>query len=649
MAALLCPVPVPTASPLRVSIIVLAYRHVENLTKCLESLRKHVPPDIAHETIVFSNGLGVEALIEVQRRFPNVRLRFSPVNLGFAGGCNSAARHACGEYLVLLNDDAEVEPGWLESLIDAFELEPGVGAVGSRILRPDGSVQESGSVIWSDGFALGVGRDLPEDTGQYSYRRQVDYCSAASLLIPRDVWNDIGGMDEEYHPAYYEDVDLCFTLRARGLKVIYEPRARIRHTESSSTDEHFRRFLFDRNRRRLREKWATELADCEPPPTPGNRQAGIARALRRAAGWRRRILVVDDCYPERSLGAGLGKMLSVIEELSEFAAVSFLSTAGMGGDPSMLHRLGVEVVEEPLDVHVRRPDTLYSVIVVSRPHNFDRYEAVLRRWQPQAPIVYDAEALFHVRLLRQAAVSGDAAITAEAEAMQQMERRISVQADRIVCISADEAELVGAVPGHAPVDIVEPRRLGVRWTEPGFAERRDAVLVAGWLSGPMSPNVDGLVWFANEVVPYLVKRLPWARVRVTGGCPPETVTCLAGPAIQFIGHVADLDDVYSSARVAIVPLRFGAGVKIKAIEALLHGLPVVATTCGGEGINVLGRPVIDVADDPEAFADRLATLLDDPAVWEKRRESLRSLIDVWDSTPARPWRAVIEETLIGRR
>jgi GT2 family glycosyltransferase len=296
MSALISPAPVPTAGRIRVSIIVLAYLHVDKLLNCLESLRTHVPADIAHEVIVFSNGLGIAALVDVQRRFPDVCLKLSPVNLGFAGGCNGAARYARGQYLVFLNDDAEVEPGWLESLIDSIEMEPGVGAVGSQILRPDGSVQESGSVIWSDGSTGAVGRDLPPGTSEYSYRRQVDYCSAASLLIARDVWNEVGGMDEEYHPAYYEDVDLCFTLRAKGLKIIYEPRSRIRHAESSSTDEHFRQFLFDRNRRRLREKWVAELADCEPRPAPQNWQTGIARAIQRAQG---RAVIVEEAHSGR--------------------------------------------------------------------------------------------------------------------------------------------------------------------------------------------------------------------------------------------------------------------------------------------------------------------------------------------------------------
>jgi hypothetical protein len=186
----------------------------------------------------------------------------------------------------------------------------------------------------------------------------------------------------------------------------------------------------------------------------------------------------------------------------------------------MLQRLGVEVVREPLETHVSRPEVLYAAIVVSRPHNFDRNAAVLRRWQPQAPIVYNVEALFHLRLQRQAEVSGDPEVAAEVATMRALEQRIAVDADRIVCISTDEAEVVPSVPGHAVVDVVEPRRLGAQWTEAGFFERRDALLVAGWLAGPTSPNADGLGWFATEVVPHLVRRIPWARVWVTGGRPP---------------------------------------------------------------------------------------------------------------------------------
>jgi glycosyltransferase involved in cell wall biosynthesis len=123
------------------------------------------------------------------------------------------------------------------------------------------------------------------------------------------------------------------------------------------------------------------------------------------------------------------------------------------------------------------------------------------------------------------------------------------------------------------------------------------------------------------------------------------VTSLAGLVIHLVGHVDDLADVYASARVVIVPLRFGSGVKLKAVEALLHGVTMVATTCGAEGIDLLSQPAIDVADEPEEFAERLASLLEEPAVWEERRATIRDLVERWGSTPARPWRSVIDEVL----
>jgi hypothetical protein len=166
---------------------------------------------------------------------------------------------------VLLNDDAIVLEGWLESLVDAISHDDQAGAVGSRILHEDGTIQEEGAVIWADGATTLLGyMSVPQADSDRRLRR-VDYCSAASLLVRRDTWEAVGGMDEGFFPAYYEDVDLCLGIEAKGQSILYQPRSTVIHHEGSSTTRLYRSFLAGRNKHRLAARWAAALALHEPP------------------------------------------------------------------------------------------------------------------------------------------------------------------------------------------------------------------------------------------------------------------------------------------------------------------------------------------------------------------------------------------------
>lgn len=639
----------PSPDSVEVSILVLVYRDPDNLCRCLDSVFRCVPRDIPFEVVVLDNGGPPGRLARAQRLFPWVRSIQVPVNLGFGGGCNRAARAARGRFLVLLNDDATVLSGWLEALLQAVEDDPRTGVVGSRIVRPDGSLQEAGSVVWRDGSTWGVGRGRPPHGGDFDFRRDVDYCSAASWLVRREVWQAVGGMDEEFHPAYGEDVDFCLRARQLGWRVVYEPRSRIVHLETASSDVDARTFLIERNRARLRQKWSQELALRLPPPAPAEREAALLRAVHLARGAPPRLLVIDDRYPEQGLGSGFPRMMSVLQDLAAVGAVSFFPSAGRDGDRSWLQRIGVEVVGESLEEHLRRPETLYDVVLVSRPHNYARFAASVRRWQPQAVLVYDAEALFYRRLERQAEVTGDATAAREAREMRAVEEQVFDTADWVVCLSQAEAEVVRRRRGDGRVRVLEPRGIAARLTDAGFWQRRDLLAATGWLHGGPSPNVDGLRWVATEVLPRVRSSLPWTRLLVTGGQPPPEVAGLAGPSLSFLGHVPDLVSVYAAVRVAVVPMRFGSGVKIKTVEALLHGVPVVATSVGAEGIEVGGEPAIVIADDAEAFAEAVVTLLCDRAAWERRRRAIERLLARWEAIPAHSWSQLVREVLSARR
>ncbi len=429
----------PSLDPI-VSVIIVATGAAPDLLGCLRALAVNTK-DVPFEVIVVENGVEPSVSDDLSFGVRGVNIVRSGVNRGFAGGCNLGAHQARGVYLVLLNDDAEPEPGWLAPLVEAAET-PGVGAVGGRVLLSDGTLQEAGSIIWKDGSSYGVGRDLPGDAVSLRFRRRVEYCSALNFLVRRDIWNELGGLDEGYFPAYYEDVDFCLRIAERGNIVLYEPRSVVRHFESRSSTQRYKEYLCLTHRRKLLERWPKVFeGPTHAEPIDGD---SVEEAIHLAMGSPPRVLVIDDRMPDSRLGSGYSRMFDVVQEISAAGyRVSVFPTIGIVDDPDVLGALGVGVVTEPLNEHLSRRSARYEVVIISRPHNFERYGSMVRELQPQAHLCYDAEALFHRRLEAQAELASEGAareaLFSAADEARTVEAEMARSVDTIVCVSADEA------------------------------------------------------------------------------------------------------------------------------------------------------------------------------------------------------------------
>ena len=347
-----------------VSVCILVVSDHGLIEGCLDSLMDN-RPSAETEVVVVANGIGGEQFSSLRERDDIVLVR-SAVNVGFAGGNNLAARFARGRYLLLLNDDSLVEAGFIDRLLSAFERDRLLGAAGGTILWPDGTLQEAGSVLWSDGWAAHVGAGFPAESIAYHYVRYVDYISANGLLVDRQAWDAVGGLDERYFPAYFEDADLCLALWDHGYRVAYEPRARLTHLESQSTSTLFREFLMIRNRALFVAKWATLLQSYADHPDPID-SAAMDAAVYRAERSLGRALVI-----ESSANATEWHWLITIEALAIAGwSVTVSVPAREQGKPSAdqairdrMVDLGVDVREEPPEGLIfRYGDDLEAVLV----------------------------------------------------------------------------------------------------------------------------------------------------------------------------------------------------------------------------------------------------------------------------------------------
>lgn len=279
------------------SIIVPVYGQIAYTLNCLESLLAHSTRYSA-EIIVIDDGSADETA-HVLPLLAGIRYLRNPENLGFVRSCNAAAAAARGRLLVLLNNDTRVLPGWLDALLNSFSLFPNAGLIGSKLLYPDGTLQEAGGIIWRDGSAWNYGRNDDPNRPNYTHARQVDYVSGASIAVPAALWAEFGGFDDLFAPAYCEDADLALRLRASGREIWFQPQSRVIHYEgrTAGTDTGSGAKVYqESNSKKLFLRWRKTLE--------AHRPNGDAPYFERERGVRARALVVDATTPTPKQDAG---------------------------------------------------------------------------------------------------------------------------------------------------------------------------------------------------------------------------------------------------------------------------------------------------------------------------------------------------------
>ncbi|MCY7353545.1 MAG: glycosyltransferase [Lysobacter sp.] len=595
------------------SIVIPVFNQFEHTLRCLRALAQH-PPAAACEIIVVDDGSS-DATSESLPQITGVRYHRRSANGGFIAACNDGAAQARGDFLVFLNNDTVPQPGWLDALLRTFEQHPRTGVVGAQLLYPDGRLQEAGGVVFADGSAWNYGKFASPDDPRYAYVRDADYCSGAAIAIPSTLFRSLGGFDLRYAPAYYEDTDLAFAVRAAGHRVVYQPRARVVHVEGvtagNDTGSGVKAYQI-RNQAIFREKWSSALA-LQPAaghvPTP---------LLLHAA--QRQILIIDALTPQPDHDSGSLRLVNLMRLLREEGAhVVFLPSnrRHAGGYTTALQQLGVEVWYAPhakrAPAWLREHGARFETIMVCRHYVASEFLDLLRRHAPQAKIAFDTVDLHYLREMRGAELVDDAALKRAALQTRARELAVIARSDVTLVVSETERAVLSKDASAAKVEVLSNLHQ-LAGSGQAFEQRQDLVFVGGFRH---PPNVDAVCWFVDRVFPLIRAQLPEVKFHCIGHHATSDVLALARHAGVIVhGHVADITPYMDGARIALAPLRYGAGVKGKINMSMAHRQPVVATSCAVEGMYLRDGHDVLVADTADAFGEAVVRLYRDEALWQ---------------------------------
>ena len=609
-----CGLDLPLSDTPLVSVIIPIYGQIGYTIRCLASIQKYAP-GMPFEIIVV-NDCSRDNSLEVLAQVRGIRLVRNEVNQGFIRSCNAGAAVAKGAFLCFLNNDTEVSPRWLDELLRTFSTFPGTGLSGSKLVYPDGRLQEAGGILWQDGSAWNFGRLQDPLLPAYNYAREVDYCSGASIMIPTSLFVELGGFDEHYLPAYCEDSDLALKIREKGYRVIYQPMSVIVHYEgiTSGTDlQQGAKAYQVSNSKKLFERWQPFLANYQP------NGVDVDNAKDRAS--HRRVLVLDHCTPTPDQDAGSVTVFNTLLLLRDMGfQVTFIPEDNFLYMPDYtvaLQRIGIEVLYAPyvnsVEQHLKESGERYDLVLLFRPVVVERNIKAVKKYCKNARVLYHTVDLHFLRMEREAELQNDPDKRKAAAEMKEREFATIQASDLSIVHSTAELTLLAPELPDEKISVF-PLIMDVRGTEKKFLQRRDIVFVGGYQH---APNVDAVQYFVQDIMPLLRERLPGVRVRVVGSSPPPVILEMASEDVIIEGFVEDLSPLLDQVRVSLAPLRYGAGIKGKIGTALAAGLPVVATSLAAEGMGMVEGEHVLVADGPDDFAAAIVRLYEDEALWNK--------------------------------
>ncbi len=611
-----------TSNPL-VSIVIPAYNQVSYTYACVRSIIDNTDFDKTPYEIILADDVSSDATRSIDKYIKGMVISRNSSNMGFLKNCNQAAAKASGKYFFFLNNDTKVHKNWLSSLVTLIESDESIGMVGSKLVYADGRLQEAGGIIWSDASGWNYGRlDNPEKP-EYNYVKDADYISGAAIMLSGKLWQEIGGFDERYAPAYCEDSDLAFEVRRRGKRVVFQPESVITHFEgiSNGTDVNgtgLKRYQIINNEK-FKEKWAEELKkQCENNGDPDPFTARDRTQKKKC------IVIVDHYVPTWDQDAGSKTTYQYIRMfLKKGFNVKFVGDNFRHDEPysSALQQMGVEILygheyENGILEWFKKNSRNIDFCYLNRPHIAVKYIDFLKKETGIKCIFYGHD-LHFLRLYREYELTGDISKLRESNYWKSVELSVMQAADMVYYPSEAEIKAIHKLHPEIPAKAIT----AYLWDEfdEGNAEtakekekRRDLLFVGGFKH---PPNADAVKWFAGDIFPKIRAAIPGVRFLVAGSGADDNIKALDSEenGIRILGFVSDeeLNRLYRETRLTVVPLRYGAGVKGKVVEAIYNGTVIVTTSVGAEGIPCAEEVMAVVDDNPELLYEHADDVAED--------------------------------------
>ena len=605
------------------SVLMVLHNRFSLTLMALSSLRENFPGAI--ELFLVDSGSTDETRHIGQYVSGAHVLRFDS-NVGYLCGCNAGLQLSSADFVLYLNNDVELAPDAVGAALRRLRVHPAVGAVGGKIVRCHGLLQEAGCINWRDGSTSGYLRGRSPLVPEANFVRKVDYCSGVFLMVRGDLVRQLEGFDDSFAPAYYEDTDLCVRIAQAGYDVVYDPSVVVFHHEhgsAESSDEPTAQM--DRNRQLFVQKHTSYL---RARPIRDDQNQALSRFADSSA---RRVLFVEDTIPLRTIGSGFVRSNDLIQVMASLGyQVTVFPINGSRFDVANVYRDMPETVEvihdggmASLAEFFNQRKGYFDAVWIARTHNLKGigpFLDSLRTGVAKRPImVLDTEAIDAMREAGRRALAGETAGDLETAISRELERADSC--DTIVVVSEQEAAKLRDLGWDNVAVIGHMRSLA---PTPSVFEKRAGMLFVGAVHRMESPNFDSLEWFVNKVLPIVEQALGWhTQLTIVGYTAPEvSLERFANhPRIALCGSVGNIEPLYDQHRIFVAPTRYAAGQPYKVYEAASYGLPVVATELLRRQMKWEdGRDLLSAdSDHPEMFAKKIVALYQNEDIWQRIR------------------------------
>lgn len=606
-----------------VSIIIPSYNQVDYTFNCICSI--YYNNSFTDYEIIIADDKSSESTELLSECFENIVIIRNETNLGFLKNCNNAATKARGKYLVFLNNDTQVQKNWLEELLVVFRNFKDVGLVGSKLLYPDGRLQEAGGIIWQDGSGWNYGNIDNPRKPEYNYLKEADYISGASIMISAELWKATGGFDERYAPAYFEDSDMCFQVRDKGYKVMYQPFSVVVHFEGVTHGTDVRTGVKQYqviNHQKFIDKWHAELMQ----KSKNGKNVFTERDRSRK---KKHVLVIDHYLPQIDKDAGSRTIGNFIDSMLALGySVKFLGENQLisKGYDKLFQEKGVEVLygdeynfyEQGWRVYLKTNKDNFDAILLSRSSVCMPVMAYLDEIQYKGNTIYYGHDLGYLRLEKEGLEKKDDTLLKQAKKIKAAEDYMYSHATNSLAISMEEIACLRKYI-TTPVHYVPPYFFDVLRDITPF-EHREGILFVGGFNHP--PNKDAMVWFLEEIYDLLYKQN--IRLTIVGSKMPQFIYKYKERYndLNILSDISvdELSNLYSKIKIAVVPLRYGAGVKGKVIEAMANGVPVVGTDVAFEGMPKEDGFMYKGVNTAAEMAAKTLEVYNDKKMWESLSE-----------------------------